>query len=527
MKRTPVEIMMYQVQERPGDVAFVFRNEPWTYERVAVEAERVARGMAAHGVGSGDRVALHMMNRPEFIFAYFACFRLGAIAVPLRTAFKFSELSPLLKRLKPALYIGESALYENVAPLDASTLPEERRFIVDHAARGPSWQDLCNAGEAVDLPLHAGGESPAVLITTSGTTGEPKFVVHTSASLAWSANMLSDNWEWYEQDVMCMPLPLAHMSGLSVYLALYDVGATFVLLESFDASAVLDAIERHHCTVHLGFPAHYAAMLASQRDQPRNLKSLRFSLTGGDACPTELQSQVGASFGAPLRNVWAATEAVGTLAPATRPGPFVRIVDDAQLRLVSDSGKDAAEGEAGELLVRGPNLFSGYWNDMTATSQSLKGGWYHTGDIMRRAGDELEFVGRKKDIIIRGGTNISPVEVEEAIAASHSMVEEAAVAGIPDAVLGQRVFGFVKLAGGQGASVVADIIKNLEVRLASYKIPERITILDALPRTALGKVDRTALQKLATSPDSVREPPKARELTPKSSAGRRHRAPAK
>ena len=163
-------------------------------------------------------------------------------------------------------------------------------------------------------------------------------------------------------------------------------------------------------------------------------------------CPIDLQERVTSTFGAPLYNFWGASEVVGSLTFGLENGPVVRIVEGAQVRLVDEAGADVPHGEIGELLIRGANVFAGYWNDPAATEQSLKAGWYHTGDLMRRGeGDDLWFVSRKKDIIIRGGTNISPVEVEEALVASHPAVEEAAVVGTPDAVLGQRVFGFVKL----------------------------------------------------------------------------------
>jgi long-chain acyl-CoA synthetase len=149
-------------------------------------------------------------------------------------------------------------------------------------------------------------------------------------------------------------------------------------------------------------------------------------------------------------------------------------------------------------LLRAANLFDGYWNDPKATSESLKAGWFHTGDLMRRGqGDELLFVARKKDIIIRGGTNISPIEVEQAMVASHPAVAEAAVIGIPDAALGQRVLGFVRLAKGADDSVVPEILDKLIARLAAYKIPERLIVLDALPRNALSKIDRKVLQAMA------------------------------
>jgi acyl-CoA synthetase (AMP-forming)/AMP-acid ligase II len=227
------------------------------------------------------------------------------------------------------------------------------------------------------------------------------------------------------------------------------------------------------------------------------LSSLRICLTGADVCPVDLQEKVTAIFGAPLYNFWGASEVVGSLTFGLENGPVVRIVEEAQVRLVDEAGADVPPGEVGELLIRGANVFAGYWNDPTATAQSLKAGWYHTGDLMRRGeGDDLWFVSRRKDIIIRGGTNISPVEVEEALVASHPAVEEAAVVGKPDEVLGQRVFAFVKLARGAKETVVAEILQNVAKRLASYKVPEDLRVLNALPRNALSKVDRTMLRAM-------------------------------
>ena len=166
---------------------------------------------------------------------------------------------------------------------------------------------------------------------------------------------------------------------------------------------------------------------------------------------------------------------------------------------MDENGADVAGGETGELLIRGANVFEGYWNDPRATEESLKAGWYHTGDLMRRGeNDELWFVSRKKDIIIRGGTNISPPEVEQALVASHSAVEQAAVVGIPDAVFGQRVFGFVKLADGTKDTVLSEILSEAARRLASYKVPERLLIIEEMPRNTLSKVDRNALLAMAS-----------------------------
>ena len=506
MKPTPIEALKEQVKVRQKSAAFVFHENVWTYERILVEAERLARGMVAHGVKPGDRVAIHMMNRPEFITAYYACFLAGAIIAPMRTAFKQAELEPLLRRLKPALYIGETALYGNVAAVDTAVLPRNRRFLVETesgVSEGLPFQQLFDDADGAELPSPAAADQPAVLINTSGTTGEPKFVIHTASSLAETADLLMNNWGVSGHNSVAMPLPLAHMSGLASFLTCMQAAIPFVLIESFDPDIILDTIERHRCTLQVGFPAQYAALLDRQCAQPRDLASLRFCLTGADACPIELQRQVTAAFGAPLYNVWGATEAAGNLGCGLRPGPVMRVTRPEETRIVDDAGRDVADGDIGELLVRGPNLFAGYWNDLKATTEALKDGWYRTGDLVRQeAQNELLFVARKKDIIIRGGTNISPVEVEHAIAV-HPSVEEAAVVGVPDAALGQRLIGFVALAKGKDERIVPGILSDLATRLAAYKVPEQLIVLKALPRNALSKVDRTTLQAMALDGDKL------------------------
>src|SRR6202022_2521124 len=291
MNMTPMGALTHQAQTRPKSAAFVFHEEVWTYERLAAEAERLACGLAARGVGPGERVALHMMNRPEMIVAYYACFKLGAIAAPLRTAFKFAELAPILQRLKPALYIGETGLYGNGAPVEASILAPGKRFVVngtfeDHGVQ--PWEALFDEAADADLSVTPAQYKPAVLINTSGTTGQPKFVVHTPATLSESVDLIVKHWGFSDDDVMIMPLPMAHISGLISLLSYLQFGAPFVLLEGFDADSVLYSIERHRCTWCLGFPAQYAALLECQRARPRDLSPLRVCLTGAHICQIDL-----------------------------------------------------------------------------------------------------------------------------------------------------------------------------------------------------------------------------------------------
>jgi long-chain acyl-CoA synthetase len=504
MTAIPTEALMHQAQSRPESRAFIFHENVWTYRRLAHESERVARGLAAIGVKAGDRVVLHMTNRPEMLVAYYACFRLGAIAAPLRTAFVFAELAPMLQRLEPALYIGESALYPNVAAIDVGILPLGKRIILDDAdgTHGVQPWEVLRQCEYADLPIPPSNE-PAVLISTSGSTGQPKFVVHTLDTLAAITHLVGKYFGFSADDIMVSPTQMAHASGLFCSLSFVQAGVPYIMLQSADPDIALDSIERYRATWLLGFPHQYARMLDAQETKPRDVSSLRVCLTGADVCPVDLQKRVTAALRAPLYNFWGATEVVGQLTFGLRPGPMVRITKDAQIRLVDENGIDVADGGIGELLIRGSGVFVGYWNDPVATAQSLKNGWYYTGDIMRRGeGDELWFVSRKKDIIIRGGTNISPAEVEEALVACHPAVEEAAAVGKPDPVLGQRVIGFVKLAAGAKGIVVAEILQNVAGRLAPYKVPEDLRVIDALPRNALSKVDRRALERMVGEEES-------------------------
>jgi acyl-coenzyme A synthetase/AMP-(fatty) acid ligase len=257
----------------------------------------------------------------------------------------------------------------------------------------------------------------------------------------------------------------------------------------------------------VGFPYQYSALVVAQQAKPRDVSSLRICLTGGDLCPVDLQEQASSVLGAPVHNTWGATEVLGSVTFGLQSGPVARIVKGAEVRIVDDNGNDVADGEAGEFLVRGPNVFVGYWNDPQATAKALEDRWYRTGDLMRRGdGDEIWFVARKKDIIIRGGTNISPMEIEEALVACHPGVEEAAVVGKPDPVLGQRVIGFVKLAVGTKKTAIAEITRNVAKILALYKVPEDLIVVKGLPRNALSKVDRRALEAMARDQDKIGQP---------------------
>jgi long-chain acyl-CoA synthetase len=485
-------------------VAFSTGREIWTYGRLGIEVGRLARGLVERGVGPGDRVALHMPNLPELVTAYLACFEIGAIAAPLNTRFKKAELEPLLHRLRPSLYIGQAALYSEVATIDASILAGNRRFLVGgplNDPRVPPWSNLFGNlnGEPVRRAPDIG--APAVLLTTSGTTGQPKFVIHTLATLFKAAESFQ-HWDLDCNQIAALFCPMVHGSGLFTMLACIQFGAPFVLCERFDPDTILDAIERHRCTWVLGLPFMFVALLRHQRARARNVHSLRTCVAGGDVCPLQLQEEFPSYFGIPLRSFWVSTEACGSLTYGLEPGPVSRIVRGAQVRLVDDNHLPVPRGEVGELVVRGPNVTIGYWDGPGRITDAPKEGWFHTGDLMRQDGKgDLWFVSRKKHLIVRGGSKISPVEVERVLMA-HPAVYDAAVVGLPDPDLGQRVTGIVQLADSAQSVELSEILAFVTKRLADYKVPEALKIVDKIPRNTLGKIDRQLLLTMILKSES-------------------------
>jgi long-chain acyl-CoA synthetase len=503
MTRTLIEALHHQANSRPESVAFYSGEDVWTYERLVVEIERLARGLVERGLRKGNRVALHMANVPELAVAYCACFQIGAIAAPLNIRLKSAELSPLLQRLQPALYIGQADLYRHIAAIDCSIVPSNTRFIVGDTVDDPWAQVLTRLhGDSNTGPVRAESDlhAPAVLLTTSGTTGQPKFVTHTLATLA----AIADSAKHLELDgdqIAAIALPMVHGFGLFAFLACLWFGTPIVLLERFDPETVLDAIERHRCTWLPAVPAMFAALLERQQIHGRNVHSLRVCLSSGDVCPPRLQEQFAALFGTRLRSFWGSTEAAGSLTYGLEAGPVSRIVKGAEARLIDDSGAPVPRGEIGELVLRGPNVTIGYWAGPGAIEDAPKDGWFRTGDLMRQGDhDDLWFASRKKDVSIRSGLNISPVEIERVLAA-HPAVRDAAVVGVPDGALGQRVAGFVQMERGTRSIILKEILAGVAALLADYKVPESLEIVDAIPRNSLGKIDRKSLLAMISEPE--------------------------
>jgi acyl-coenzyme A synthetase/AMP-(fatty) acid ligase len=426
------------------------------------------------------------------------------VSVRLKTA----ELRPSLERLRPSLYLGDAQYYPAVAPIDVDILPADKRFVIG-AVNDPRvqslhaelpyarpWSKLFERENANMTFPEFDPDCPAVLQATSGTTGQPKFVMHSQRTLLEAAKSIGQ-MNLSDKDVVFNPFPMIQPPGLAVFDTAIERGAPVVLFELFDAEAMLDAVERHRVTWFGAMPAQYSFFLAAQQARPRDVSSLKFCISAGDVLSPETEKQFQRHFGLPVSCFWAATEVMGACIHGLRSGVF-RSAAGTGIRLVDDHDQPVPRGEPGEMLINSPALALGYWMEAGRINPTGIDGWYRTGDMVRQGDtdDEYVFVSRKKHLIIRGGTNIAPAEIEHVLA-THPMVRDAAIIGVPCPLLGQRLAGFVKLKDGVRSTALQDILAAAAEQLADYKLPERLTILPEIPRNGCGKIDRNALELIA------------------------------
>ncbi|MFM0075915.1 class I adenylate-forming enzyme family protein [Paraburkholderia sediminicola] len=478
-------------------------GETWALERLLDGAARVAAGLANAGVVPGDRVALHLGNSPEFAIAYIACFQLGAIAAPLNLRFKQPELEDIMARLAPHAYIGEADRVGPMATALNNSVDVQRRFVLGEqsAVRAMTWESLVEtvpqaSSEAASAALSFAVDptAPAVLLSSSGTTGMPKLIAHSQATLVEVAARLASN-VIADARTFAFFAPMVHASGLFYFLAACLSGTTIVMVDAADPDGILDGIEAHRCDSFTASRTVVTQLLARQAERPRDVRSLSRCVTSGDLCPASTREAFQAAMGASLRTMWGSTEGAGSLGCSDSMKSEYRPTVGIETRLLDAHGADVKPGGTGELAIRGPNVALGYWTRETGVA-SFPDGWYLTGDSMRDVGDgHYTFVSRIKDLIVRASSNISPLEVEQVLL-RHPDVEDAGVVGVPDHELGQRVVAFVHLAAGASADRLTHVMQFASSQLADYKVPEKLISLAELPRGPMGKMDRAALLRM-------------------------------
>jgi fatty-acyl-CoA synthase len=492
----------------PQRVALRFGTRDWTYSALAGETARLALALHASGVRRGQCVALLDLNGPHTLALLFACARVGALFMPLNWRLAVPEQQQMLADCPPSLlFVGQTFLPQGTRL--ASARPEATAV----ALSGPvpaGWLTydafIARASQAASVPHDpaVGPTTPVLICYTSGSTAAPKGVLLPQQALAANADHSVQLHGMTAQDVVLTTLPLFHVGGLNNQTTpALRSGATVILHPKFDADATFDAIERERVTLTVLVPAQLTVMMAHRRWARADLASLRMITTGSTVVPQHVIRAVH-ERGIPLVQIYGATE-TSPIAACLRPedarrkaGSTGRAAAHCELRIADDSGQDVAADEPGEILVRGPNVMLGYWRRPEATARALAGGWYHSGDIGHFDAEGFLWVdGRKTDLIISGGENIAPAEIENLLLESGE-VAEAAVVGMPDARWGERVVAVI--APKASATLSGErVLALLEGRLARYKRPKQVLLVTELPKTALGKVRKEAVRQLVAA----------------------------
>ncbi len=494
----------------PRRSALIFRDETTSYQELAAAADRSARGLLSLGIGHGDRVAIFMRNRTEFVEIYLACFRIGAVAVPLNHRFQTDEVVFAVTHCDAALLIADGDLLPVVADVTDSA-PTLRGIYAygDAPATAPKrWSDvLAAAPDDVAWPAVT-ADDPAMILYTSGSTGKPKGVTHTHRSILDTATGRTATQQLTSSDVSLAATAICHAgAAIGVAFSTLNAGGTVVILEESDPGLFLDAVAKHRPTRTLLLPAQLLDAVEAPGAADVDFRSLVEVQCGGDQISPDLYAQFARVADVELNQAYGLTECEGVaMNPpfgSIRRGSIGMPREDVQVRLAND-GADVAEGETGEILVKSPSVMVGYWNDPEHTGAAFLDGWLRTGDLARRDGDGyLYFQGRIKELIIRGGSNIAPGEVEDVLNA-HPDVELSGVVGSPDPRLGAIVHAFIQLKPDlSNPPSTDDLAAFTSERLAAYKVPDRWTFVDDLPKNEVGKIDRHALHATAAELDAT------------------------
>ena len=480
----------------PGRIALVdrARGARESYAVMDSRADRWAALLRKSGVGPGDRVAVVAGNRAEVAHLFFACTRIGAALVPLNWRLAPQELGAILTHARAKILIGESkfrAALEAFAPHDA-----ERWIDLDLDA-----PRLLGAVSSGSPDVEVDSEAAALILYTSGSTGLPKGVIIPQRQILYNAVATATAWELGHADIAPVATPFFHTGGWNVFATpLWHRGGTVVLFDQFDPATFIDGLAEERCTVALTVPTQLV-MMSAATGWGQALPDLRFFISGGAPCSASLAAKV-RSRGYTLREGYGLTEcgpncfAISSEESLGKPGKVGRPVPFLEMRLVAEDMSDVGDGEPGELLLRGPQMFGGYLHDPERTADVIApGGWLRTGDLaMRDEAGLYSICGRRKEMYISGGENVFPGEVESALTA-HPDISEVVVVGVPHSLWGEVGCAFVLLkeqarsAGPSGGDIVAFVRQSL----AGYKVPRRVVFLDEFPRLGSGKPDRRAL----------------------------------
>ncbi|MUL80243.1 MULTISPECIES: long-chain fatty acid--CoA ligase [unclassified Mycolicibacterium] len=474
----------------PDRAALISDTAVMSYAELDSAAARLATLLHRNGIGIGDRVGVMAPNIAMAPIAYYGIWRIGAIAIPMNPLMQAREVGFYLSNTGARALIGTPGFA--AAATAAAEATEAKLWLVDDAELGRLTGDLAEFGD----PVERAGTDTAVVLHTSGTTGKPKGAELTHGSLGSNQDVVMRLLKLTEDDVVLGCLPLFHVFGMTCAMnAAISAGATLSLLARFDPARAVERISHDRVSVFEGVPTMFSALLSvAGQFQPEATESLRICVSGGAAMPVAVLDEFEEAFDAIVLEGYGLSEtspAVSFNQPDTqrKAGSIGTPIEGVQMRLVDDAGMEVPAGTRGEIEVKGPNVMKGYWNLPDATAAAIRDGWFATGDIGVVDADGYYYVvDRKKELIIRGGYNVYPREVEEALR-EHPAVAAAVVVGMPHDSLGEEVGAAVMLKNG--AAVSAEELRQFaKERVAAYKYPRRIWFVDSLPTGPTGKVLR-------------------------------------
>ncbi|MEC6726842.1 medium-chain fatty-acid--CoA ligase [Escherichia coli] len=496
----------------PDKIAVVDNHgASYTYSALDHAASCLANWMLAKGIESGDRIAFQLPGWCEFTVIYLACLKIGAVSVPLLPSWREAELVWVLNKCQAKMFFAPT-LFKQTRPVDLilplqNQLPQLQQIVgVDKLAPATSSLSLSqiiadNTPLTTAITTH--GDELAAVLFTSGTEGLPKGVMLTHNNILASERAYCARLNLTWQDVFMMPAPLGHATGfLHGVTAPFLIGARSVLLDIFTPDACLALLEQQRCTCMLGATPFVYDLLNLLEKQPADLSALRFFLCGGTTIPKKVAREC-QQRGIKLLSVYGSTES-SPHAVVNLDDPLSRFMHTdgyaaagVEIKVVDDARKTLPPGCEGEEASRGPNVFMGYFDEPELTARALdEEGWYYSGDLCRM--DEAGYIkitGRKKDIIVRGGENISSREVED-ILLQHPKIHDACVVAMPDERLGARSCAYVVLKAPHHSLSLEEVVAFFSrKRVAKYKYPEHIVVIEKLPRTASGKIQKFLLRK--------------------------------
>jgi long-chain acyl-CoA synthetase len=498
---SPCDLLRAGLGADPDGLALISADTRWTWRTLEHLSDRVAAGLLGLGLNPGDRVASLMPNRPALIVYYLACFKAGLVATPLNYRYMAPEIDHALSVSKARALLAHTEREEDLAASQlAPQLPLGTISYGGRRGASPTFDELIE-GEASSSPLPPPSPAaPAVIFFTSGSTGRPKGVTHTHETLGWILAIGTAGLELTPDDLLLPGSSLSHLGAFYLSFAALSVGAGVIVAQTFDADALLPLLREDRPTVLSMLPSALFALTRDHGARHDDFASLRLCRGAGDTVTAELEREFTALSGLVIDEAYGMTEVgLATVSPPSgriKLGSVGQVVPAVSLSIRNDDGDDLPAGSEGRLWIKTPAATAGYWDDPGATEAAFSNGWLDSGDVMR-VDDEgyFFFCGRTKQIIVHDGSNISPQEVEGALL-EHPTVTTAGVIGIHDLVHGENVRAYITLTEGTERPTSQELIQFARARVG-YKAPEEIIILDEMPRTATGKVDRTNLKRMA------------------------------